>query len=187
MTPSAVLDACVLYPAPLRDLLLRLASEHLFDPRWSDDILREFVDNLLKDRPDLDAGRLRRTQDLMNAAFPSGRVTGYRGRIAGLSLPDPNDRHVLAAAIAARASTIVTFNLKDFPVQTLRPFGVAAMHPDRFVLDLLDRDAPAVLRGAETQAAGLRNPPTSLHELLSVLAQQGLTESVKRIGSLLPP
>ena len=97
-TYTAVLDACVLYPAPLRDILLSLADAGLFHARWTLDIQDEWTRNLLSKRPDLNAEQLRTTQDRMIAAIPDCLITRYEPQIAGLSLPDADDRHVLAAA-----------------------------------------------------------------------------------------
>src|SRR5436309_15327350 len=118
-TPTVILDACVLYPAPLRDLLLWLALLGLYRPRWTEMIHDEWMRSLLKERPDLTRDRLERTRDLMDKAVPDCLVAGYEGLIAGITLPDPDDRHVLAAAIHGNAEIIVTYNLKDFPTDTL--------------------------------------------------------------------
>jgi hypothetical protein len=95
-----IYDACVLYPAPLRDLLLRLGAKGLVRARWTDEILDECFRNILINRPDLDAASLQRTRDLMNRAIPDVLVTGYEGLITGLDLPDADDRHVLAGESA---------------------------------------------------------------------------------------
>jgi len=110
----AVLDTNVLYPPSLRDLLMWLAAVNAFEPRWTDAIHNEWMRHVLKDRPDLTIAQLERTRDLMNLVDPKCLVTGYEERIAGLILPDQDDRHILAAAIEAGASVIVTFNLRDF-------------------------------------------------------------------------
>lgn len=125
-----VYDACVLYPAPLRDLLVRLASKGVVRARWSEIILDECFRNILEQRPDLKPEMLRRTRELMTKAVADSIVTGFEGLVDGLSLPDPDDRHVLAVAIRAGAQTIVTFNLKDFPAATLAPYDIEAQHPD---------------------------------------------------------
>src|SRR5438094_5200959 len=123
-TPTVVLDACVLYPAPLRDLLLWLAVIGLYRPRWTEAIHQEWMENLIRERPDLSRDRLDRTRNLMNQSVPDCLVSGYEELIASLALPDPNDRHVLAAAIHAGAESIVTYNLSDFPAVTLATHGV---------------------------------------------------------------
>ncbi|HSP00135.1 MAG TPA: PIN domain-containing protein, partial [Thioalkalivibrio sp.] len=127
-----IYDACVLYPAPLRDLLIRLATTGLFAARWTEQIHDEWTRSLLKKRPEL-ADALPRTVALMNQAVPEALVIGHEPLIEGLTLPDPDDRHVLAAGIRAGAQLIVTFNLKDFPEETLAGFGIEAVHPDTFL------------------------------------------------------
>ena len=124
MAFTALYDACVLYPAPLRDLLMHLALTDLFRAKWTDAIHEEWMRAVLETRPDLTREKLERTRNLMNAHVRDCLVTGYEGLIPGLPLPDPDDRHVLAAAIRGRADVIVTFNLKDFPATTLAPLGI---------------------------------------------------------------
>src|SRR5215213_9354771 len=124
MAFTVIYDACVLYPAPLRDLLIRLAARGVVHARWTDQILDESFRNILANRPDLLPTALARTRDLMNRALRDVGVTGYEGLIGSLDLPDPNDRHVLAAAIRAGAQVIVTTNLDDFPESSLAPFAV---------------------------------------------------------------
>lgn len=123
---TAVYDACALYPAPLRDFLMWLALSRRFRARWSAEIHHEWKRNLLKNRPALTAEQLDRTSALMDQAVADALVTGHEPLIEGLKLPDPNDRHVLAAAIQCHASVIVTFNQKDFPASALDPFGIEA-------------------------------------------------------------
>jgi predicted nucleic acid-binding protein len=138
-----IYDACVLYPESMRDLLVRLGQTDLVQAKWTDDILDEFVGRLVEKRPDLKA-RLERTRELMNGAVRDSRVTGYRRLIDGLTLPDPKDRHVLAAAIRAGAQVIVTYNLKDFPEAALAEYGIEAEHPDTFVYHLITLAPPRV-------------------------------------------
>ncbi|WP_457799022.1 PIN domain-containing protein [Methylocystis sp. S23] len=111
---TVFLDACVLYPAPLRDFLMELAAARLFRAKWSEAAHEEWIRNLLKDKPDLSQRRLERTKQLMNRAVPDCLVSGYGDLAAGLQLPDPGDRHILAAAIHAECDAIITFNLSDF-------------------------------------------------------------------------
>ena len=183
-TFTAVYDACVLYPAPLRDLLLRLALTDLFRARWTNQIHDEWITNVLEDRPDLDASQLERTRELMNANVRDCLVHGYEDIIAGLRLPDSDDRHVLAAAIRTGASVIVTYNLKDFPNEYLSNFGLEAQHPDEFVTHLLDLDSGAVCAAAKKQRAALKKPPVAVEDFLQTLAQQRLPETVSRLNEL---
>jgi hypothetical protein len=126
----------------LRDLLLRLALTDLFRAKWTD----------------LSAERLQRTRELMNSAVPDYLVTGYEGMIGELELPDPDDRHVLAAAVRCQAGVIVTYNLKDFPASVLEAYGIEAQHPDDFVRCVYDLNPVAVCNVIRQQREGLRGP-----------------------------
>lgn len=179
---TAVYDACVLYPAPLRDFLMRLALSGRFRARWSEQIHEEWKRNLLSNRCDLTREQLDRTSALMDLAIPDGLVTEYEVLIDGLPLPDPDDRHVLAAAIRCNASVIVTFNEKDFPLQALAPFGIEAQHPDEFVENLFDLDPAAVVAAAQRQRSQLKNPPMDVERYLEVLLKQGLVQTAKSLA-----
>jgi len=178
-------DACVLYPAPLRDLLIRLASTGIVRARWSEAILDECFRNILANRPDLRPEALDRTRELMSQAVPDCMVSGFEALIEGIELPDRDDRHVLAAAIRAGAQAIVTFNLADFPDERLAPYNIEAKHPDDFVLDTMDLAAGLVTTVVSQQAATLKNPPRSVGELLDTLRDQGLVRSVAKLRELL--
>jgi predicted nucleic acid-binding protein len=180
----ALLDANVLYPARLRDLLLRLAIDGQFQARWSDRILDECFDNLLIDRPDLPAAHLERTRRLMVTALPDAMVKDYEDRIEAAELPDPDDRHVLAAAVTAHADVIVTDNLDDFPPTAL-PSSLKAESPDDFVASLILADVDAVAAVVEHQAASLRNPPMTVEELLEGFNEVRLTRTVAALRGVL--
>lgn len=173
MAFTAVLDACVLYPAPLRDLLLHLGIAGIFRPRWSDAIHDEWVQALLRTRPEL-AQKLDRTRTLMNEAVPDGLVTGHEALIPALILPDDNDRHVLAAAIRCSADVIITFNLRDFPRSALAPFEIDAQHPDVFLCHAIDFDSAVALGAIKRLRAGLRSPPKTAEDYIDTLLSQGL-------------
>lgn len=181
---TVVYDACVLYPAPLRDFLMELALTDLFRARWTNAIHDEWIRNVLKKRPDLTLEQLSRTKNLMNANVRDCLVTGYEAIIPGLQLPDPDDRHVLAAAIRCNAGVIVTFDLDDFPTEALAPYGIEAQHPDEFILHLLDLNPAMVCRAAETQRSRLKNPPKTPDEYLETLLKQGLPQSVITLREL---
>jgi len=180
-----VLDACVLYPAPLRDLLIRLARTGLFRAKWTGLILDECFRSILQQRSDLDAKKLERTRELMQVAVPDCMVEGHESLIAGLALPDPDDRHVLAAGIRAGAQVIVTANLADFPEEALRPWDLEAQHPDEFVLNLIDLSPDLVCNAVRGQLAALRAPTQTLEQLLDTLAKVGLRQSVQQLHGLL--
>lgn len=172
----AVLDANVLYPARLRDLLLRLAIDGQYAARWSERILDECFGNLAADRPDLSSEQLGRTRHLMDIAVPDAVVTDFDHLEDGIDLPDPDDRHVVAAAIASGADLIVTTNLADFPASSL-PNGMRATSADLLVFSLIAADVDAVLAVVEAQAASLRNPSMTVNELLDGLTVVGLAQS----------
>lgn len=177
MAFTALFDACVFYPAPLRDLLMRLAITGLFRARWSADIQDEWIRSVIKTCPEL-AGKLERTRALMTRAVLDAEVTGYEGLIPALVLPDENDRHVLAAAILGRADVIVTLNLRDFPEDYLRTHGVEAQHPDVFIRHVLDVDPAVALTAVKTHRELLSKPALSADDYLDMLARQGLGETV---------
>lgn len=174
---TAVYDACVLYPAPLRDFLMGLALTGRFRARWSTLIHAEWTRSLLAARPDIRPEQLDRTVALMNAAVPDALITGYEALAVALDLPDPGDRHVLAAAIRGGASVIVTFNVRDFPPAALDPFGIEAQHPDDFAEYLFNLDPAAVVQAARAQRARLVDPPLDIDRFLDVLRRQGLVQT----------
>jgi hypothetical protein len=181
-----VYDACVLFPAPLRDLLVRLGLTGIFQAKWTGQILDECFRSIREKRPELKPEQLARSRRLFEDAMPNGQVKGYESLVRGLTeLPDLDDRHVLAAAIRCGAQAIITFNLKDFPRRALARYDMEAQHPDEFVLNLIDLDGAAVAEVVQQQAAGLRNPRKTVAELLDVLRQQGLVGSVESLQPLL--
>jgi len=171
---TVVYDACVLYPAPLRDLLVRLAVTGLFRARWTNNIHDEWMRNVLSNRDDIDEKVLSRTRQLMDDAVPDCLVSEYEPLIDNLELPDPDDRHVLAAAIRTNAEVIVTFNQKDFPAEQLERFDIYAQHPDEFISNLYDLSPQTVVAVAKRQRAALTNPPYSPEEFISTLQRNQL-------------
>jgi predicted nucleic acid-binding protein len=178
---TAVLDACVLYPAPLRDLLLSLASGELFGARWTSLIQAEWVRNLAIKRPDLTLDVLNRTVAMMNSAIDDCLIDDFAWLIDSLALPDPDDRHVLAAAIVGHADAIVTFNLKDFPEQAIRAHGIDILHPDDFLIAQYDLDPIRVLGIVKLLRSRLRKPPISADELIATYEQQGLAQFCEKL------
>lgn len=178
---TVIYDACVLYPAPLRDFLIWLALSGHFRARWTTAIHAEWTRNVLESRPDLTADQLTRTVVLMDVSVPDALVVGYEPLIDGLVLPDLNDRHVLAAAIRCSASIIVTLNEKDFPASRLAPFGIEAQHPDAFVEYLFDLDPAAVVKAAQKQRSNLNNPALEVDRFLDILRKQGLVQTMKSL------
>lgn len=179
---TALLDANVLYPAPLRDLLLQLAVTDLFRARWTADIHREWIGALLRNEPGRDRAALERTRDLMGQATRDSLVEGYHALIPALALPDADDRHVLAAAITGRCDVIVTQNLADFPTEALAPFGIVVQHPDEFLVNHLHLAPGLFCASVRKVRARLRNPPYSVEDYLSTLTQIGLVATAAELG-----
>jgi hypothetical protein len=178
--PVAVLDANVLYPALLRDLLMQFAVAGLFHARWTRqiEIEDEWTRNLLADRPDISAAQIAVTQTLMARAVPDARVHGHEPLIADILLPDPGDRQVVAAAVRAHAAVIVTRNLRDFPAPALERRGLVALHPDMVVMGLASAEPLKVIAGVRTCQTRLIRPPVSIDQYLNILLRHELTETV---------
>jgi predicted nucleic acid-binding protein len=176
--PFVVLyDANVLWGDLLRDLLIRVAQSGIVQAKWSDEILDETFRSIKAKRPDLDEERLDRTRALMCRAIRDCLVTSYQPLIASLELPDPNDRHVVAAAIKCSAQVIVTWNIKHFPKETLADWGIEAKTPDDFIIDQLHLDSGTV-HGAIQQMADIRrNPPMTVGDIVDGLEHSGLVET----------
>ena len=180
---TAFLDANVLYPALLRDILLRLASRGAFYARWSAQVQNEWISALAGNRPDISHVRIERTRHLMDTRFQGALVEGYEHHIEALALPDADDRHVLAAAIYCRARIIVTTNLRDFPASALAPFSIEACHPDAFIFGLLENSESDVVAALRVLRASFKNPPLTAATLLAEMSRQGLAASADALAA----
>jgi hypothetical protein len=178
---TAFLDASVLYPAPLRDLLLELAVADLYRAKWSSQVHEEWISAVLRNRSDLTRARLERTRDLMDAHVRDALVTDFEPLIDAIKLPDQNDRHVLAAAIKGRVDLIVTANLKDFPAEHLQRWGIEAQHPDQFLVHQFHLSQPVFLQSVRTVRLRLKSPPKPVDDYLDTLRTQGLLATVNEI------
>lgn len=178
---TVILDACVLYPAPLRDLLMHLALTDLFRAKWTNQIHEEWMRGVLRSRPDLSYEKLSRTRDLMNQHVRDCLVEDYQDLIPSIHLPDENDRHVVAAAIRSGASYIITYNLKDFPSAELAKYDLSPQHPDEFILNQIDLNAAKVCEAVSRQRNSLLKPPFTQDELLETYLRAGLISSVKAL------
>ncbi len=175
-----ILDANVLYPFRTRDALLRFAEAGLFRARWSRDILDEWRRSLLANRPELQAS-IESQMAAMEKAFPEGCVEGYQDLIEALSLPDPDDRHVLAAAIVADAEHIVTENMKDFPAEALSKYGVEAVTSDDFLastFELYPAEATVAMRNMRRS---YDKPAMSAPEFIFDLQTKGLPKTASML------
>jgi len=132
----AVLDTNVIYPIIIRDLLFWFAYYELYTPKWSNTIFKEWKEVMI--RKGITKDEAEKRVQRANSAFPDALVINYETLIANLTLPDENDRHVVAAAIKSNADVIVTNNLKDFPEEYLNSFGIKAKSADDFLTDIID-------------------------------------------------
>lgn len=178
--PVVVYDACVLYPFHLRNLLVELAIEGLVAARWTDTIHDEWIRNLAK-QAHIAKSRLLITRDLMKAVLPEADIKNSETLVPTLSLPDKSDRHVLAAAIAARASTILTWNVRHFPPSALAPHAIVARDPDTFLTALAETDVEAMSAVVEGARQNLRVTEPSPEAYLAALRRQGLKSFVARL------
>ncbi|MEZ5644839.1 MAG: PIN domain-containing protein [Burkholderiaceae bacterium] len=167
------MDANVLYPTLVRDLLLSLATAGLYHARWTADIHEEWTRNLAADRPEI-ADKLPALVDTMNTAIPDCLVENYEPLIGCVTLPDPSDRHVLAAAMAGHADAIVTFNLQDFPSEITSRHGIEVQHPDEFVMNQFQLRELVALEAVKRMRARWRNPERTANELILALEQRDL-------------
>jgi hypothetical protein len=182
-SPAAVLDANVLYPFQLRNLLLHLAVDGLFEPLWSEQIVDECVRNL-RSNAGLTDGQCAHLVGQMRVAFPEAWGTGYEGAADGLVLPDEGDRHVMALAAHHEAEFIITRNAKHFPPDLLRPLGIRPLDPDAFVGRLWRRDRQAVLAAAERHRQSLRRAPLTPERYLDSLhTHAGLPRAARRLAA----
>ena len=181
--PIVVLDACVLYPAGLRSLMMWLTVHELIRPKWTDLIHEEWMSNLLRDRPDLIRKQLERTRQLMDKHAGDCLVHGYENHMPSMSLPDEDDRHVVAAGIEAGADAIITWNLKDFPKAIVSLHGMEVQTPDELLCGLLATNMQNVLVAMKDHRASLKNPQKSPAEYLDTLQAQGLTKAAAIVSA----
>lgn len=180
-TFTAFYDTNVLVPGSVRDLLMQLATTGAFRARWSDVILAE-LRRVLVDKHGQDESKYVRITTLMVAHANDPLVTGFEQSMDRLHLQDPDDRHVVAAAIHGRANVIVTYNLKHFPPDIIEPLGLSAQHPDEFISDLLDLHPQAVLDSVAAILGRLRNPPMTPDQLFEVYARNHLVHTARRLA-----
>jgi predicted nucleic acid-binding protein len=170
---TAFLDANALVPVALADTVLRAAEARLFAPMWSSRVFAEAKEAIRRIRPGLAPSRIESRFRAMDLSFPDARVSCWEPLVEQIDLPDPDDRHVVAAAWLGKADAIVTANIGDFPADALEPCGLHAVHPDDFLLDLFDL-APNLVRGImATQAADASQPPLDVEDVLIALGRAG--------------
>lgn len=176
-----IYDACVLYSAYPRDILIQMATLDLFRAKWTQQIQDEWASNLIKNSSKVNAQKVQRLCELMNRAVPDAFVTGFESMVESLSLPDPDDRHVLAAAIAANADSIVTLNVKDFPKSVLRSYDIEPQSPDEFISSWINREPDQMIATLEAIRSRYKCPSVDFDGYMEILLKQGLTISVDTV------
>ncbi len=175
---TALLDANVLYPVAICDALIEVAATGIYAPKWTARIDDEWLRNLAKDKG-LPEERFHVRRDLMHEACPDWEVPeeAWTSLESGINLPDRDDRHVVAAALAGHADCIVTQNLKDFPASVLEPFGITALHPDEFLLHQLELEPLFVLPAFKAMRARLKNPLFTPEAFAESMNKNGLVQT----------
>jgi len=163
---------------------MRLAMTDLFKAHWTDQIHEEWTSALLRENK-FKPETLARVRALMDAHVRDAKVTGYESLVETLKLPDPDDRHVLAAAIRCGADAIVTFNLKDFPESALSSYGIDVLHPDDFIYYQIDMAPSLCCLAIKNQRLALKNPEVSVDEFLTTLQKQQLPQTVSKLKEFL--
>ena len=179
---TALLDACVLYPLAMTDALLSLATAGFFSAKWTTRIELEWIRAIERQRPDL-VGRLDVRRDSMRLAILDWEVPepAWVSLAQGIQLPDPDDTHVLAAAIAGHADCIVTSNLKDFPSTVLDVFGIEAIDPDTFIINQWDLDPVNAISAFKRMRARRLKPQSSPEDFAYALELGGLPTTAQRL------
>ncbi|UZN04213.1 PIN domain-containing protein [Cellulomonas sp. S1-8] len=185
MTFAAVLDANVLVPVALADTLLRAAEAGLYRPLWSARILAEVRSAILRVHPGLDPRRVDVRLHAMNLAFDDALVEGWQPLVEGIELgADPDDRHVVAAALRGGAEAVVTANVQDFPAAAMSALGLHTVSPDDFLLDLADLDEETMVRVIREHAQAKTWPPMTSTQVLDALARAGVPAFARHLTGL---
>ena len=183
---TVLLDANVLYSVAISDALMEVAATGIYAAKWSKAIDEEWVRNLAKNKNRAETDFHTR-RDSMHDACPDWEVPeeGWKLIEPCLSLPDMNDRHVLAAAVAGHADSIVTVNIKDFPSSILDPLGITALHPDEFLLQQLQLEPLVVLPAFKAMRARLKNPAFTPEKFVDAIERNGLIQTAAFLGQAL--
>jgi hypothetical protein len=179
--PLVLCDANVFYSILMTDLILSLGEAGLFRPRWTNEIHEEWIRNVLEDQPERKREDLERRRAFMDQAIDHDLIEGYERHIANLNLPDPDDRHVLAAAIEAGAEIVLTYNLRDFPVSVMTALGISALHPDEFLCQQMREEPALVMEVIEKMRMKRKRPEISQGQLLSKLARLSIPDFVRML------
>ena len=179
------LDACVLAPIGLTNVILTAAERNLVQPYWSPAVVEEAVGAISDIRPGLGEDRIRRRFTAMNSAFPGASVPADMSMLDDYYFPDPDDKHVVAAALVASAQTIVTANTKDFPKPLMHRLGLSVMTPDELLLALLDDDPETMTSVIVEVAEALQTPKRTTDDILVSLHLAGAPRFAAKVRGLL--
>jgi hypothetical protein len=180
---AVVLDACTMFPMLVRDVLLTLAAHEFFSPKWSPRIREEWTRNLVARMTDRDGGEVARSKvariaTAVETAFPDALVVTELPESSVLDPVDTKDRHVVVTAMVAKADAIVTFNITDFAAPHLsESLQIEVIHPDDFVMDLIDLNEKRAVSAFRDLRARKKNPPLSIAELIQRLRDGGLVQT----------
>ena len=179
---TALLDACVLFPPVVADALISLHVAGLYTARWTARIDNEWINAAVRNH-DKPREKLEHRRDAMRTAVPDWEVhpASYETLIIGRDLPDSDDEHVIAAALAGHADCIVTSNLKHFPETVLATLGLEAIHPDDFIVCQFDLDPYATLAAFKNMRARLRNPPSTAEAFATTIERNQLVSTALRL------
>src|SRR5882724_10859653 len=177
----AVFDACILYPFHLRNIVVQAAVDRLVEARWTDEIHDEWIRNLATGAPAIPMERLQMTRRLMNDALPMAMVSGYQEHIRAITLPDPNDRHIVAAGIVAGAALVLTWNLRHFPTKELKRFGLRRETPDGFLSGLYDKVPDLMIGSLANARRNLTKTQVSALDFIGILTNQKLVQLANRM------
>jgi predicted nucleic acid-binding protein len=180
---AAVLDACVLNPPTMRHALLWLARQRLFRPLWSAQILDEWEKSVKKRWPNIPPEKLRLYRGHF-AKFEEAMVEEHQIDLAGLKLPDPNDGHVIVTAVCAKADAIITTNLKHFPKSELDKLGIEAIHPDTFLVNLIDLDEAEAIAALRLQRQNMTETNPGVDDFLAAFDKCKLPQTTARLKSV---
>lgn len=178
----ALLDANVLHPAFVRGALLWFADQRLFQPHWSAEILSEWRRSVMRRFKEVDEGKLLTKQQEMNDFFPDAEITGYEQFTPCVNLPDEGDNHVLAAAVVGRCAGIVTCNTKHFPAAVTQPLGIEVIHPDDYIVNIIDLHPSRALTACKDHRAAMAVSKPTQEEFLERYLQAGLVQAHQRLS-----
>lgn len=179
----ALLDANVLHPAFLRGAMLWFAEERLYRPAWSPDILAEWRRSVQRRHPDIGDDKLDEMQAIMSEQFADAEITGYDAIVGALDLPDVDDRHVLAAAIVGRCHGVITANLKHFPPDKVAPFKMEIVHPDDFIVNIIDLHPSRAVAACKRHRAAMTKSNPTQDEYLERYKAAGLIQAHGRLSA----